>query len=402
MLHEHRIWFAWGAVWLATRALIVSQVGFWNDVGGVNLEDVAIYDGWVRHLETVGQMPAEESWQYPPGAAYLMLLVALTPVAFGDSFVATMLVVDLLGLVLIASLAGAERRDTGIWVWLLAMPLLSKLSVLRFDLVPTVVAMAALVVIHRRPTLFGALAGLGAAIKVWPAVLLLAEWDRRRLARAAIAALAVVLAAFLVAAIAYGDQSGFLDGQSSRGLQAESVGSTPWHLREAVDGEPPFVVARFGTSEIDSGPADAIAIALELLTLLVLAAAAGWWLLRERAIRSGRADLRDAAVSRDFVFAVVLALVVANKVLSPQFMIWLVGLAAVVLTAGTPRLARPAWTVLAATALTWGVFDSSFSLVLRNTALVVAALDAALAMAVVLRRGAADAEVAGAALRRPW
>ena len=36
---------------------------------------------------------------------------------------------------------------------------------------------AALVVIHRRPAWFGALAGLGASIKVWPIVLLFGEWE---------------------------------------------------------------------------------------------------------------------------------------------------------------------------------------------------------------------------------
>ena len=52
-----------------------------------------------------------------------------------------------------------------------------------------VIGIAALVVIHRRPNWFGALAGLGASIKVWPIVLLLGEWDRRRLLRSAAAAL---------------------------------------------------------------------------------------------------------------------------------------------------------------------------------------------------------------------
>ena len=77
--------------------------------------------------------------------------------------------------------APLRRNYTGVWVWLIAMPLLGTFSVLRFDIVPTVIGIAALVVIHRRPAWFGALAGLGASIKVWPIVLLFGEWDRRRL-----------------------------------------------------------------------------------------------------------------------------------------------------------------------------------------------------------------------------
>ena len=45
---------------------------------------------------------------------------------------------------------------TGVLVWLPAMPLVGVYAVLRFDLVPTVIAIAALVVVHRRPGWFGA------------------------------------------------------------------------------------------------------------------------------------------------------------------------------------------------------------------------------------------------------
>jgi hypothetical protein len=381
----HKIWLAWGAIWLATRALMVAQVGFWNDVAGTNLEDVHLFEIWVEFLNTEHLMPLEDSWQYPPGAAFLLLAIGAIPAAFGESFVGTMLVFDLAGLMLIAALAGRERRDTGVWVWLLAMPLLLRFPLLRFDLVPTVIAVGALAVVHRRPVLFGSLAGLGAAVKAWPIVLLAAEWNPRRLARAAAAALAVVALCFAVAGIAFGDQTGFLDGQSGRGLQLEAVAATPWHLRQTFTGEPPFILPRFGASEIASGPADAIASAMEALTLLVIGAAAVWWWLRLRAIRRGRTDLEDPAVSRDFVFTIVLLLVVCSKVGSPQFMVWMLGLAAVVLTAGTARLARPAWIVVAAIGLT-GALAGPPGLVMRNTALLAAAADAALAMTRLVRR----------------
>src|SRR5262249_53295398 len=94
------------------------------------------------------------------------------------------------------------------------------------------------------------------------------------------------------------------------------------------------------------GPASTVATLLELLTLVVFAAAAAWWLLRAKAIRGGRLDLADASVSRDLIFAVVLLLVVTSRVLSSPYMVWLLGLSAVVLSAGTPpspppRLAGP-------------------------------------------------------------
>ena len=61
-------------------------------------------------------------------------------------------------------------------------------------------------------------------------------------------------------------------------------------------------------------------------------------------------------------------------------MLWLVGLAAVVLTAGTTRLARPAWIVLGASILTTTTLGSAEHTLLRNLALLVAAIDASIAM----------------------
>ena len=232
------------------------------------------------------------------------------------------------------------------------MPFLGTFAILRFDIVPTVIGIAALVVIHRRPAWFGALAGLGASIKVWPIVLLFGEWDRRRLLVSALAAAMTISLVLLAAAIAFGDLSTFLDEQGNRGLQEEAVAAAPWDLRELVTTEPAPRVLRFGAWEIASPTGDAVADVLKWLSVAALAAAALWWWFRARAIHDGRTDLADAAVSRDFIFTIVLLLVVTSRVLSPQFMLWLVGLAAVVLTAGTTRLARPAWIVLGASLLT--------------------------------------------------
>lgn len=382
---DSRMYWIWAAIWMTTRALMVVQVGFWNEVYGTQFQDVAQYMLWSDHLVTTHTMPVDEMWQYPPGAAFLMLIPRIGGAPFGDSFVATMLIFDLLGLAMIALMAKRQGRDTGIWVWLLALPLLQAFPVLRFDLVPTVVAIAALIVVHRRPFWFGVLAGLGASVKVWPIVVLFAEWDRRRLVLSSAMALGSLAMTFAVAGVAFGDQSGFFSNQDVRGLQVESVASLPWHLRQLITGEVLPTVVRNGTLEIGSDLADGVAELLKWLALAALAAAAAWWLARDRAIRAGHADLTDPAISRDFVFAIVLLLTVSSRVLSPQFMIWLVGLSALVLTAETTRLARPAWVVIGAVVLTAGLYQSPLNMLIRNTALLIAALDAAVAMALVLR-----------------
>jgi Glycosyltransferase family 87 len=391
ILGDRKTWL-WLAVWVSTRALIVAEVGFWA-TGEPKFEDVGRYETWSHFLTTEGAFPGGDAWQYPPGAGPLMLLPRLIPAGYGEAFVGLMLLVDLAGLVLLARLARRSGNDTGVWVWLLGMPLIGTFAVLRFDLVPTVIAIAALLVIHRRPHWFGALAGLGAAIKLWPVLLLFGEWERPRLLRAGLAALATAALVFAISTIAFGNSTDFLSHAGDRGLQEEAVATIPWQLEQIVSGEPYQREIRFGAWEVATPAADTVADLLEFLTLAALAAAAAWWWYRARAIRAGCRQLADAAVSRDFVFTVVLLVVVTSRVLSSQYMVWLLGLAAVVLSAGTARLRRPAWIVVGATLLTTATFKSPELTLIRNLALLCATVDAAVAMVMMLRGAQSNDEI---------
>ncbi len=389
----------WIGVWLLTRFAILSMVGFFSD--GQSLEDVYLYKIWSDGIAADHSLPSGELWQYPPGAAFLLVLprLGLGLMSFGGAFVSTMLAFDLVAFGLIAMLARREGRDAGVWVWLLAMPMLHGLPVLRFDLVGATAAIAALVVIHRRPVWFGAFVGLGAMVKVWPIVVLFGEWEWRRLLRACAGVAAAVALVFAASAIAFdGDQLEFVGEQNGRGLQIEAVASLPWHLRQMVTGVPPEEVSRFGATEIANGPSDLVAGLLKWATLAVLIGAAVWWRARAKAIREGRDELADPVVSRDFVFSVVLLLVVVSRVLSPQYMVWLFGLAAVSLCERRSRVARASWIVIAAAALTtaaygplgaWGpapIYGSAFNMVVRNLLLLAAAADAVVAMVKLLGR----------------
>lgn len=375
----------WILVWIVPRAYMLAGVGLWDDVNGVEYEDVKSYESWSNTIAGEHRLPNEDTWQYPPGAAFLFLIPRLGPLDFKLSFVILMLAFDLIGFLLVMRLADRERRDTGVWIWLLGMPVLGATLLLRFDIVPTVIAIAGLVVIHRRPTWFGALAGLGATIKVWPAFILFGEWDRKRLLRSIAAAVAAAVAVFALAWIAFGDQSGFFTNQNDRGLQIEAVAAAPWQLREVITGEPLPIAQRYGTSEIDGATGDAVSTFLGIAAILALLAAAWWWWMRDRAIRNGRKDLADEVLARDFVFTVVLLFLVTSRVLSPQFMVWMVGLAAVVLCARTTRLARPAWLVLVAMLLSGSLGISPGKAVIRDLVLIFATLDASWTMFLAVR-----------------
>jgi hypothetical protein len=379
-----QVW-AWVAVWILTRAFILAHVGFWHAEGSPEYEDVSQYELWAQQITAAHALPMVETWQYPPGAAFLMLVPRLTGGSYGESFVILMLLFDLVCLGLLARLGRREGSYVGVWVWLLFMPALAGLPVLRFDLAPTVAAVAAMVVLHKRPAWFGALVGIGSMLKAWPVVLLFGEWDRRKLVRAVLATLAAIAAILVATAVLFSHPLGFLGEENGRGLQVEAVASIPWHLREIVTGREVPEVLRYGAWEVDSSAADTVAELLKWCSLLALAGAAAWWILRDRSIRRGYIRLGDVAIARDFVFTVVLLLLVTSRVLSPQYMIWVLGMAAVVLTATRCHVKRPAWTVLAALLLTTSAFTSQV-IIIRDMALVIAAVDASITMCLLLAR----------------
>src|SRR5262245_6967495 len=97
------VWI-WVGVWVLTRALMVANVGFWDHHAPLDLQDVEHYQRWSEILATEHAIPNEDSWQYPPGAAFLFLIPRIGPASYGAGFVALMLAFDLIALGLLAVL----------------------------------------------------------------------------------------------------------------------------------------------------------------------------------------------------------------------------------------------------------------------------------------------------------
>ena len=333
---RHRI--TW---WLLTRgAVLLIAAGMmlqhdWKHV----FDDLNIYSGWGAGLAE-GRVPsADPMWQYPPLAAFVFGGVGLLgsqPWLFALLFVA----VDIAISVLLARDGTRRGRWEGFAVWLAAPLLLGPIMYGRYDSVPTLAAMAGLLALSA-PAAAGAILAVGGGLKVWPAVMAMAmsqrSWLRGALGAAVATGVVLVTAAWAYPSVI----SGFLGNGEARGLQTESVAALPFVWARLFVGEAGVPEAfRYGSSEVGLPLADAVAPWLIPLTGLGLLA-----LVVARAL--GRLDHVPVA---DIAFVAILWLTITSRVLSPQYNVWLVGMAALVWAAGSPRM-RTATIPVAVTAV---------------------------------------------------
>jgi hypothetical protein len=321
---------ALAAVWSVTRLgmlalLVVDHVGDTGVAGEVH----TLYRGWFEQLVHGAYPAGDTTWQYPPGAALVLLSPAALPwLTYFQAFVAVVLAADA------ATTAALARAGApGAWLWVCGLPLLLHLPLARYDVPVTALAVFSLLALRGgRPRRSGALAGLGALVKVWPLLTMIGA-PCGRTARAVWGSAAATAAALLaVLVLCFTGTLGFLRQQGGRGVQIESLGGTVLQFARAAgwSGEVRF---QYGAFEL-AGPHVAT---VARLSLALSALALGWLLLwRLRARRHNPATPFDAA------FTAVLLFTVTSRVISPQYLVWLLGLAAVCLASRHTVLRGPA------------------------------------------------------------
>ncbi|UFR04959.1 glycosyltransferase 87 family protein [Streptomyces sp. Go40/10] len=342
--------------WGVTRAVLLLFVFRVYAFPGPDVtSDVSvIYRGWYEVLRQ-GTFPLDDvTWQYPPAAALPVLSPAVLPfLSYPHAFFVLACLADAVVLALLVC-AGRRtgRSPRGAWVWVAGVPLLGPTVYARYDVMVTAVAVAALLAGSRRPRVMGALAAAGALLKVWPALLLVGAVRRRAWASAVVtaAALALLFAVSMPGAFA------FLTFQRDRGTEVESLGALVFHVARHFGwrGE---VLLNYGSIEFLGPYVDRVSTAALALT----GAAFGWLLLwRVRAARFEPHTLADAALTAVLLFTVT------SRVISPQYLVWLVGLAAVCLTHRASRMGAPALLVLLASFVTVLEFPLGFSHVVTS------------------------------------
>jgi Glycosyltransferase family 87 len=221
--------------------------------------------------------------------------------------------------------ASPQRLAAALGFFALAPLVLGSVLIYRYDLWPAALAALGLaaVVAGRSRIGFGAL-GFGLAAKIFPGVLIppaLAYVWRTRGRREALVSLAcatVALAVFVVPFLAVAPHGVWssIHRQASRPLQIESLGSAALLAAHQLGGLHLKLVTSHGSQNLAGSLPRALGTIEGALLVVTLV---GIW------IAAARGPARPERLVR-YSAAAVTAFVAFDKVLSPQFMIWLVPL----------------------------------------------------------------------------
>ena len=323
-----RLTYAAAAVFLAS--LTVLHWGFYQH--NLILDTVEYHRFGNAMLD--GQVPYRDfGVEYPPGALPVFAAPAIGHDGFSLYNREFQILMALCGigalfamtLALRSLAASAERTAAALAFAALAPLVLGSVIIYRYDLWPAALAVGGLaaVLAGRERLGFGSL-GLGIAAKVFPAVLIPPAfayvWRTRGRREAllclggAAAVVAVVIGPFLAVA-----PHGVWDSvvrQATRPLQIESLASAVLLAAHQVGGLAITMESSRGSQNLAGSLPDALGTAssvLLVLTLLGIWTAAAWGpATPERLVRFSAASL--------------VAFVSLGKVLSPQFLIWLIPL----------------------------------------------------------------------------
>ncbi len=245
---------------------------------------------------------------------------------FIPAFATTMLLLDAL---LAVAMWIHGHRAGALW-WIVLVPFLGPIMWNRFDMVPAVCMGLAALWYRRHPAACGVMIALGAAVKLWPALLILPMISRHKAAIRRLIAFGATGVALALASLldgGWGRLVSPLTWQSGRGLQVESVPATVpvyQHFKNP-DGGYKVEMSKYNAFEIFGPGASTWQSLSTILMALTVTLAIGVALLSWR--RNGL-DHRSAVLA-DLV--IIGALIIANKTLSPQYFVWWAAPAAMVL-----------------------------------------------------------------------
>ena len=336
-------------VFLGTRILIYLST-FLKEVEFI-ANDVSYYG---YHLFNLSQGQTDAMVEYPVPAVWI--LRAIYTIGGGwqhwlPVYAGVFILLDALVAITL------YRRDnaSGALFWILFTGAQGAVVWFRFDLIPAALVAWACLLATRFPKIAGGMVGLGAAIKLWPALLiapmLAPNPIRSRGARSRVIGFVVVgfgLAAASLISSGWTGSASPVTWQGDRGLQIESIPASPlMFLRTFTENTSWSIeLSKFNALEIVTGPG--IGFLLKVSTVLTVLAVAVTAYLSYRMIRNlsdGDPRLLEAIVLA--ILTIVLWMIISNKTLSPQYILWLGGPVAALLVVGRSSWLRRHALVLA-------------------------------------------------------
>nr|WP_179435398.1 glycosyltransferase 87 family protein [Microbacterium pseudoresistens] len=359
---------------------------------------VLVYEPWSTSAVTGGAVVGiTEPWVYPHLALVPMLLakgiaVLLAPLSalFGAlsgsgaylvAWALLVTLVDALGFLLLTGGRRSVARRSAAWFWLAALVLLGPVAMYRIDAITVPLAVMAGVWLISRPAVAAALLAAAAWMKIWPGAVLLAALAllRRRMRMLVAAALVTAGVIGLVALLGGGPfLLSFLTEQTSRGLQIEAVAATPflWLAaagRARIDYSYDILTFQIG--------APGAGLVSTLLTPVMVVVVLALCVLAVRRLRDGADPLRLLPPT---ALALVVALIVCNKVGSPQFQVWLIAPVILWILYDRRRAGTAVTLVLVLCLLTLAVYPITYDALLRAQVLPIVLLTARNALLVAL------------------
>ncbi|MDR1214117.1 MAG: DUF2029 domain-containing protein [Propionibacteriaceae bacterium] len=331
------------ACWAITRGIIFA---FWGLFGFYPQGDVDYYYRSIRRLFLGLITPEQTLIEYPTPLIWILSLPYLIGAGNKTGFLFAFIVLFLATDALVAWLLWRTARKFGtdpnpaVLFWIGFVLAMGPITYMRLDLLTAALGAAAVLALvrgHRASA--GVMIGLGASIKLWPALLWPATMvDRRAVWRATwgIWSCGAVLVAASLLYAGWDRLLSPLTWQAGRGLQIESIYATPIMLaRLFAHGHYDVSVSRYQAFEI-AGPGSpamvAVASAATALGGLTMLALYLGWLRRHQ---------RTAIEAGTLMIIATLIMIITNKTFSPQYMMWLAGPVAGLLTISARRPTMP-------------------------------------------------------------
>lgn len=287
------------------------------------------YQPWVQFMiDSQKLLGINVDWVYPYPALIPMWASAL--INPNDFQAGWLTIITALNLLLVAMIANfgkqnseSQLRFSAAWFWIFFLVVLGPVSISRVDSFSVAVALlGVMALVNRKLNASTAWFAVGAAIKIWPAALLVSamaasKYRLRILIAAATTAAIIVVVGFLLGANM--SMFSFLANQSDRGIQIESpiAGFFLWAGVLGLSNNEiyydtvmlTFQVAGDGVNLVSSLMTAAMAVAIAITAFLA-------W-------RAAKAGASYRVIMPVAVLTATLDLIVFNKVGSPQFVTWL-------------------------------------------------------------------------------